>query len=112
MMVFESFISFIGFIIWAGIIWSFIHRGILYGELHKVMEKYPDEFDKLGVDKKLLYVPEFYNFKKVKSQLDMTNEEIASIIKRLNISKYSLWGSFGAFFLFGFLMALISKIIE
>ena len=106
------FFRFVMIILWVGIIACFVFRTKLYGELHRIMEKYPREFDKLGIDKKLLYVPEFCNFTKIKKKIDMSNEEIASLIKRLNISKYSLWGSFALFFLFGFLIVLISKAIK
>ena len=111
-MLLGHFFRFVMIILWVGIIACFVFRTKLYGELHRIMEKYPREFDKLGVDKKLLYVPEFCNFTKIKKKIDMSNEEIASLIKRLNISKYSLWGSFALFFLFGFLIVLISKAIK
>ncbi len=110
--VLESFLRFVGLVLWIGIFAAFFYRVKLYRDLYRIMKKYPREFDKLGIDQKLLYVPEFCNFKKIKSQLDMSNEEIASLIKRLNISKYSLWGSFAVFMLFGILGSQIIKIIE
>ena len=105
----ESFIRFVVVILWTSIIVSFIFRTKIYVELYKVMQKYTREFDSLGIDKYLLYIPEFCNLKKVKTKLDMSNFEISTLMKRLSLSKITLWGSIALFFIIGFFIYLFGK---
>ncbi|MBO7640013.1 MAG: hypothetical protein J6S91_13665 [Treponema sp.] len=92
-MVLLSFGKFIGVVSWFIIFGSFIFRINLYVKLYKTLKKYPKEFEPLGIDRYLLFVPEFCNFKKIKKMVDMSNYEITTVIKKLNISKYTLFGS-------------------
>ena len=111
-MVLESFCKFIIMALFIGIMGNFAFRYKLYKELYMTIKKYPKEFEKLGIDKNLLYFPEFCNFKKIKKQIDMSNDEIASVIKRLNISKYSLWGSFLVTFVVAYILMNILKLVD
>lgn len=87
--------------------YNFFCRIKLYNQLNKLMKKYSVEFDLLGADKYLLYVPEFCNFRKVKEKLDMSNNEIAELIKKLNISKYTLFPTLILPVLMGFILSNI-----
>ncbi len=87
--------------------YNFFCRIKLYNQLSKLMKKYSEEFDLLGKDKYLLYVPEFCNFRKLKERLDMSNNEIADLIKKLNISKYVLFPTLILPVLMGFILSNI-----
>ncbi len=89
--------------------YNFLYRIKLYNQLSKLMKKYSVEFDLLGADKFLLYIPEFCNFRKVKEKLDMSNNEIADLIKKLTISKYTLFPTLILPVLIGF---ILSKILD